>query len=306
MLRNTSLIVRFSALFLLALVLIGGAYYLLLREVYYSELQRQASSIADNVDAFGKWVSQYGRVWVRDKAETRYLSQVSMHAVSAAGAEPQAVNFYSKNPALAQREFSEVVAKSPARAKFRMTSDNWMNPANQPDGFEAQAISTIKSTKLNEYVEIRDGSYRYARKIIHAETCIACHGSAASAPADVTERYGTERGYGFKTGDVAGVISVTLPTEPLLAAAFKVLGPLEIGLIVLAFVVLYLFVHFGVVRPIKKLTRDAQALSVGKPSDLDVSKFSPTSRNELAQLTFAISRLRTSMELAIQRMKQKT
>lgn len=300
--RNTSLVVRFSALFLLALVLIGGAYYLLLREVYYSELQRQASSIADNVEAFGKWVSQYGRVWVRDKAETRFLSQVSFHA----SADAQEVSFFSKNPALAQREFSEVVAKSPARAKFRMTSDNWMNPANQPDEFEAKAIDTIRARQLNEYVEIRNGNYRYARKIVHAESCIACHGSAAAAPTDVTERYGSERGYGFKAGDVAGVISVTLPTEPLLAASFRVLGPFEIGLIVLAFVVLYVFVHFGVVKPIRKLTRDAEAISVGKPAELNVSKYSPTSRNELAQLTFAISRLRTSMELAIQRMKQKT
>lgn len=305
MLRNTSLLLRFSILFVLALGLIGSAYYLLLRQVYYSALQSQASSIADNVDAFGKWVSQYGRVWVRDKADTRFLSQVTFHGTPGAqSVEP--VNFFSKNPALAQREFSEVVAKSPARAKFRMTSDNWMNPANTPDPFEAQAIAKIKSDNLNEYVEIKDGTYRYARKIVHAESCIGCHGSATTAPADVTERYGTERGYGFKTGDVAGVISVTLPTEPLLAASLRVLGPLELALIVVAFFVLYMFVHFGVAKPIKKLTRDAEALSVGKPSELDVSKYSPTSRNEIAQLTFAISRLRTSMDLAIQRMKQKS
>jgi len=147
-------------------------------------------------------------------------------------------------------------------------------------------------------------AYRYARKIVHAESCIACHGDAAAAPKDVIERYGSERGYGFKAGDVAGVISVTLPMEPLLAASFKVLGPLEIGLIVLAFVILYLFVHFGVVRPIKKLTQDAEAISVGKPVDLDVTKIPQNSRNELVQLMFAIARLRTSVELAISRMKQ--
>lgn len=302
MLKNTSLIVRFTLLFMLAVGLIGGAYYLLLRQVYYSELQRQARSIADNVDAFGKWVSQYGRVWVRDKAETRFLSQVSFHDAPADGTAKE-VSFFSKNPALAQREFSEVVAKSPARAKFRMTSDNWMNPANTPDEFEAHAIGKIKNARLDEYIEIRNGYYRYARKIVHAESCIGCHGSAETAPRDVVERYGTERGYGFKAGDVAGVISVTLPTEPLLAASLRVLGPVEIALIVLAFVILYLFVHFGVVRPIKKLTRDAEAISVGKPVDLDISKLSQKSSNELSQLALAIGRLRASMELAINRMK---
>lgn len=34
--------------------------------------------------------------------------------------------------------------------------------------------------------------------------------------------------------------------------------------------------HFGVVKPIKKMTQDAEALSVGKPVDLDVTKLSQT------------------------------
>lgn len=305
MLRNTSLTLRFSVLFVLALVLIGGAYYLLLREVYYTELQRQARGMADNVDAFGKWVSQYGRVWVRNKADTKYLSQVSFDAtVAAAGTAAEPVVFYSKNPALAQREFSEVVAKSTVSAKFRLTSDNWMNPANKPDLWEAEAISAIKNRKLDEYVEIRDGTYRYARKIVHAESCIVCHGSPRTAPRDVTEQYGSDRGYGFKAGDVAGIISVTLPTEPLLAASLGVLGPLEIGLIVIAFIILYVFMHYGVARPIKKLTQDAQLISVGKPVELDVKNIPQKTRNELGQLTLAIARLRASMQLAIQRMKQ--
>jgi hypothetical protein len=300
MLRNTSIVLRFTALFVLALVLISSASYLLLRHVYHTELQRQARGMADNVDAFGKWVSQYGRVWVKDKPDTVYLSQVSFDP----GSGP--TGFFSKNPALAQREFSEVVAKSTAQAKFRITSDNWMSPLNKPDGFEAEAIATIKNRKLDEYAEVRDGNYRYARKMVHAESCIACHGDPATAPKDVTERYGTERGYGFKAGDVAGVISVTLPTQPLLAAAFGLLGPIEIGLVISAFVILYLFMHFGVVSPIKRLTQDAENISVGKPVELDTEKFAQNSGNELGQLTHAIARLRNSMQLAIQRMKQKS
>lgn len=133
---------------------------------------------------------------------------------------------------------------------------------------------------------------------------VACHGDPATAPRDVTEQYGRSRGYGFKTGDVAGIISVSLPIEPSLVASFDVLGPIEIALVVLAFVMLYVFMHFGVARPIRKLTRDAQLISVGKPVALDLRNVSQTSRNELGQLALAISRLRTSMELAIRRMQQ--
>ena len=120
----------------------------------------------------------------------------------------------------------------------------------------------------------------------------------------MTEQYGTNRGYGYKVGDVAGIISVSLPAEPLLAASFGVLGPIEIGLIVLAFVMLYVFMHFGVARPIRKLTRDAHMISLGKPVELDLGSVSQKSRNELGQLALAIGRLRASMELAIRRMKQ--
>jgi HAMP domain-containing protein len=304
MFKNTSLILRFSVLFALALILIGGAYYLVLREVYYSELHRQARGMADNVVAFGKWVSQYGRVWVKDDSNTKFLSQISFVEPSIENVRKPPINFYSKNPALAQREFSEVVAKSTASAKFRITSDNWMNPANKPDLWEAEAIAAIKNRGLDEYVQIMDGRYRYARKIVHAASCISCHGDPATAPRDVTEQYGRTRGYGFKVGDVAGIISVSLPTEPLLAASFGVLGPLELGLIVLAFVILYLFMHYGVAKPIRKLTRDAQLISVGRPVELNLKNISQKSRNELGQLALAIARLRTSMELAIRRMKQ--
>jgi HAMP domain-containing protein len=304
MLKNTSLIFRFSVLFVVALLAIGGAYYLVLSHVYYSELQRQARGMADNVDAFGKWVSQYGRVWVKDKSETKYLSQVSFGTLAGNDPNQKPVSFFSKNPALAQREFSEVVAKSTASAKFRITSDNWMNPANKPDPWEAEAISAIKNRGQDEYIQIIDGRYRYARKIVHAASCVGCHGDPATAPRDVTEQYGTNRGYGYKVGDVAGIISVSLPAEPLLAASFGVLGPIEIGLIVLAFVMLYVFMHFGVARPIRKLTRDAHLISLGKPVELDLASVSQKSRNELGQLALAIGRLRASMELAIRRMKQ--
>jgi HAMP domain-containing protein len=304
MFKNTSLIFRFSVLFVVALLAIGGAYYLVLSHVYYSELQRQARGMADNVDAFGKWVSQYGRVWVKDKSETKYLSEVSFGTLAGNDPNQKPVSFYSKNPALAQREFSEVVAKSTASAKFRITSDNWMNPANKPDPWEVKALSAIKNRGQDEYVQIIDGRYRYARKIVHAASCVGCHGDPATAPRDVTEQYGTARGYGYKVGDVAGIISVSLPAEPLLAASFGVLGPIEIGLIVLAFVMLYVFMHFGVARPIRKLTRDAHMISLGKPVELDLASVSQKSRNELGQLALAIGRLRASMELAIRRMKQ--
>jgi len=122
MLFNRSITTQFTIVFVLALLLIVGSFYLVLDSVYRNELKSQAETVADNVDAFGSWVAQYGRVWVRDNDKS-FLGQVTLvstpdPATAANAAPPNDVwHFYSKNPALAQREFSEVVEKSTSSAK---------------------------------------------------------------------------------------------------------------------------------------------------------------------------------------------
>jgi HAMP domain-containing protein len=322
--RNSSLIFRFSGLFLVVVGLLGLAYYMLLREVYYAELHRQAASTADNVEAFGNWVAQYGRIWVKDKPNTSYLSRVqygarqptaevdgAMQTQTAdaatgtpAAVTPDSVEYFSKNPALVQRELSEVVGRSFSRAKFHMTSDNWMAEQNRPDDFEAQAIQAIKSDQLDEYIAVIDGQYRYARKIVHTEACIKCHGAPEAAPREVIDRYGKERGFGFAVGDVAGVISVTLPMEPLWESSLRVLDAKVVGVVAAAFVILYLFVYFRIVRPITRLTTAAHNISIGQQVALDVRGFRPKTRNELGKLTLAIARLKTSIELSVEQMRK--
>src|SRR5450432_2273031 len=152
MLSSRSITTQFTVVFVLALLLIAASFYLVLDSVYRSQLKSQAETVADNVHAFGSWFSQYGRVWVRDDNKS-YLGQVTLvSATDAAQSHPPAVlpqwHFYSKNPALAQREFSEVVEKSASPAKFRVTSHNFMNPVNKPDAFESKALDRIRAAHL--------------------------------------------------------------------------------------------------------------------------------------------------------------
>jgi len=313
-LANRSISTQFAVVFVLSLTILGAAFYFILDRVYYNQLKSQAETVADNVDAFGNWVAQYGRVWVKDNDQS-YLGHMPVFQQAAAqivaGAAPggaagpdlTTVNFYSKNPALAQREFSEAVEKSASPAKFRMTSDNFMNPVNRPDDFETRALHRIKDEKLHEYFEVLPGSYRYARALYHKSTCIACHGDPQKAPQDVKVRYGLERGFNFKEGDVAGVISVRLPTRPFLEVALSVIAPWQIALIFASFVISSLFIQFGIVRPIRRLTNVASQVSVGNKIDLDVTGIDPKSRNELHQLSLATDRLRTSLEMVAARLR---
>ncbi len=59
MLFNRSITTQFAFVFVLALLLVIGSFYLVLDSVYSSELKSQAETVADNVDAVGSWVSQY-------------------------------------------------------------------------------------------------------------------------------------------------------------------------------------------------------------------------------------------------------
>src|SRR2546428_5846991 len=162
MLFNRSITTQFTIVFVVALLLVVGSFYLVLDSVYRNEPKSQAETVADNVDAFGSWVSQYGRVWVRDDNKS-YLGQVTLVSAPDTAGGPAAADvwhFYSKNPALAQREFSEVVEKSASPAKFRVTSHNFMNPVNKPDAFEAKALERIRAQHLAEYYEMSPDSFR--------------------------------------------------------------------------------------------------------------------------------------------------
>jgi methyl-accepting chemotaxis protein len=239
-------------------------------------------------------------VWVKDDNKS-YLGQVTLVNPADSGVPADQWHFYSKNPALAQREFSEVVEKSTSPAKFRMTSHNFMNPVNKPDAFEAKALDKVRTGRLGEYYEFEPDGFRYARTLYEKASCLACHASAASAPNDVKERYGVEHGYGFKEGEVAGIISVRLPVRSFWQVTSSVIGPIQIGLLAGAFLISFLFIQFAVVRPLRKLTVAAERISTGQAADLGATRIHRRSGNEVRQLVLAVERLRASMTMAIQR-----
>ena len=308
MFKSTSITTQFTLVFLLALGLVGTASYLILDRIYINQLKSQAETVADNVDAFGNWVAQYGRVWVRDN-DRSYLGHLEAFETADATATPPrlaAVHFYSKNPALAQREFSEVVEHSASPSKFRLTSHNVMNPNNKPDTFEEGALKRIRTENLPEYYELTPSGFRYARAVIHKASCIACHGQPDAAPNDVKVRYGIQNGFGFKEGDVAGIISVRLPAKSFWDVALDVVGVWQLAMIFAAFIIAMLYIRYAIVQPVRRITAATQQISVGKAADLGLKGVSPGSRNELDQLALATERLRLSINMAIQRLTKKS
>ena len=115
-------------------------------------------------------------------------------------------------------------------------------------------------------------------------------------------RYGTTNGFGFKEGDVAGIISVRLPARSFWDIALNVVGVWELVMIIAAFVIAMLFMYYAVVAPVRRLTEATQQISLGKPADLALARVSQRSGNELHQLALATERLRVAINMAIQRL----
>lgn len=298
--RRLPITAQLFLLLLVVLVVNAGAYFLILQNMYYQELESQAKTVVANVEAFGAWVSRSGRVWTRVENQD-FLSKVEVREV----AQPDKVfHFYSKNPALATREFSEVVAKSDSPAKFRMTSHNVMNPNNKPDDFEQRALDAIREGNLTQYAEHGKDVYRFASPVVHVASCITCHGDPAKAPQDVLQVYGSERGFGFKEGDLAGVISVTLPKRTILQSTLTMFSFAEAGVIVLSILPILWFVRRSVLLPVRKITQVAESISKGKEAEIDAETLSPDSPNEIDQLTLAMSRMRFSFTIAMRKMKE--
>lgn len=227
-----------SLVFIIACILVLTiflAYQFLVQE-QSNQLRLQAKALVGNVEAFGVWVAKQGGVWVFAKDSSSFLSQRVL--VDPKNPEQLALRAFSKNPALAQREFSEVVMESASPAKFRMTSHNVMNPVNAPDAFEVRAIASMQATQLKEYSEVIGDKYRYAQAIVHKASCINCHGDPAKAPVDVLHRYGDKNGFGFKEGDVAGVISVSIPNPNPWQNFVQSIGVLELALVASIFMLL--------------------------------------------------------------------
>ena len=156
-----------------------------------------------------------------------------------------------------------------------------MNPANKPDAFEEGALREIRSNNLKEYYELTDNGFRYARAVFQKASCIACHGDANSAPNDVKVRYGTANGFGFKEGDVAGIISVRLPAKSFWDVALNVIGVWELAMIVAAFIIAMLLCTAPSSRPCAGSPRQRK-ISLGKPADLESFEDQPEQRQRAA------------------------
>lgn len=101
--------------------------------------------------------------------------------------------------------------------QVKQIARKYRNPAHAPDTPEAELVLSafeqnpeLMGLWQRETIAGQPGT-RYYRRIDVEASCLACHGSKASRPQFVKDRYPEDLAYDFQVGDLRGMYSVFMP-----------------------------------------------------------------------------------------------
>ena len=130
--------------------------------------------------------------------------------------------------------------------------------------------------------------YIHARQVTFELSCLHCHGDSRDAPAALVERYGRERGFGYREGEIAGISSVAIPVDVALAAiqgrALSVFG-ISLFALSLLFVGINFFFNRMVVHNLRDLLNIFR-LGLRDERELDLLQ-QAQAKDEIRELTAA-------------------
>ncbi len=117
------------------------------------------------------------------------------------------------------RLFAKLTGK---RAEVAVASDRPRNPVNSADLIENQAIDHFRSNPKDSELLVRmENEQRmfYASPIRTKKHCLKCHGEREKAPPWIQAKYA--HAYGYKEGDLRGVVSIKIDTQALHSDLFN-------------------------------------------------------------------------------------
>ena len=212
---------------------------------------------------------------------------------------PQSVPAFSAN-----QYFVNVRKKFPDYS-YKEATLNPTNPVNRAADWEADIIRYFRQspqqTELIGERETPKGRVLYiARPMpIKDAKCLACHNTPDTAPRTLVERYGDANGFGWKLNDIQTAQIVSAPTELPIARAnhvSRVFIASLAGVFLLIFLGVNAMLFFLVVRPVKRLSKTANEVSLG---NMEAPEFHRNSKDEIGGLADSFTRMRKSLAQAI-------
>jgi len=153
---------------------------------------------------------------------------------------------------------------------FNNVSDRPRNPDNQADADELEDMAWFRANpkaedRLNEVRNTSGGSfYHYVAPVWIEPYCLKCHGEREDAPPSIAKNY--DAAYGYKVGELRGLVSIRMPTDTLREAAYREwLGHFSVRLVGYASLLLLLgmFLNHVVTARLARLKTVTDQLAAG-------------------------------------------
>lgn len=212
---------------------------------------------------------------------------------------PQSVPAYAATETLAllPPEYKDFV--------YKEATLNPTNPRNRASDWEADLIREFKRNgKLKILSGVRQtprgkSLYIAGPMRITNPACLSCHSTPDKAPSTLLARYGNANGFGWKLNEIIGAQVVSVPMAVAEAKARRAFVTFMISLIsvfVVLYIVLNLMLNRMVLKPIVRMSKAAEAISIG---DFEVPEFAGGRKDEIGRLATSFNRMRRSLEQAL-------
>lgn len=214
-------------------------------------------------------------------------------------------------PAYSAREVFEDFRKQRQYSEF-FYKEATLNPTNlrdKADNFETTIVEKFRSNpgtkELRGFRAAPGGDLFYiARPLqIKKASCLVCHSTPEAAPQSMIEQYGTENGFGWKLNEIVGAQIISVPAQGIVSSAqrsFMLLMGIVFFVFAFAIFIMNWLLNRFVVRPINRLSRVAEQVSMGQMD----AEFEQMSRDEVGSLADAFTRMKLSLGMAMKMLDQ--
>lgn len=208
----------------------------------------------------------------------------------------------------AQKNFHELQSSFEGFS-YREAALNPTNLANRAQDWESDIINNLRNepAKAEMVIERETALGRtlnLARPIaVRTEACLTCHSVAASAPISLLRSYGAYNGFGWKLNETIGAQILSVPMSVALTEARKSLVTflgIMVAIFAVIFVILNVLLHYLVIRPVRRVSAMADAVSLGEG---EVETYIKPGKDEISSLSKSFDRMRQSLDQAMQMLK---
>lgn len=275
--------------------------------IYFFILERHAHDVIATTARLMSKSAHAARDYTVEEVAPLLLQQKGKGKGKGKGTEfhKQAVSFY------AAKTIFNKLKESPELRSYEYFLPT-VNPTKDIDRALPHELEVIRyfisHPEKTEYQAVYDGPDGPVLRLyepikVDREGCLECHSEPSRAPPAMLAEYQlsgskANNGFGWKMGEVVGAQEVSVPmSEPLQKAryAFMYFAGLLAGTFLLLLVVLNVLLHVFVIRPVTRMSRIANEISLGRSLPEYVVKGS----DEIAVLSASFNRMRRSLEEAL-------